>query len=94
MATQRVTFTEWTPDLPGIAENLSVAKNVVPTAIGYAPFPTGVDYSGAASETLNNVFDSQAQKVQGVRAAQQELVNSVSPPGKEASTFKESSCEF
>jgi hypothetical protein len=56
MATQRVTFTEWTPDLPGIAENLSVAKNVVPTAIGYAPFPTGVDYSGAASETLNNVF--------------------------------------
>jgi len=56
MATQRVTFTEWTPDLPGIAENLSVAKNVVPTAIGYAPFPTGVDYSLAASETLNNVF--------------------------------------
>ena len=56
MATQRVTFTEWTPDLPGIAENLSIAKNVVPTAIGYAPFPTGVDYSGAASETLNNVF--------------------------------------
>jgi hypothetical protein len=56
MAIQRVTFTEWTPDLPGIAENLSIAKNVVPTAIGYAPFPTGVDYSGAASETLNNVF--------------------------------------
>jgi hypothetical protein len=56
MATQRVTFTEWTPDLPSIVENLSVALNVVPTAIGYAPFPTGVDYSGAASETLNNVF--------------------------------------
>jgi hypothetical protein len=56
MATQRVTFTEWTPDLPSIVENLSVALNVVPTAIGYAPFPTGVDYSGAASEILNNVF--------------------------------------
>lgn len=56
MATQRITFTEWTPDLPGIAENLSVAKNVVPTAIGYAPFPTAVDYSGAASENLNMVF--------------------------------------
>ena len=56
MATQRVTFTEWTPDLPGVAENLSVALNVVPTAIGYAPFPTAVDYSAAASENLNNVY--------------------------------------
>jgi hypothetical protein len=56
MAIQRVTFTEWTPDLPGIAENLSIAKNVVPTSIGYAPFPTAVDYSAAASENLNNVF--------------------------------------
>jgi len=56
MAIQRVTFTEWTPDLPGVAENLSVAKNVVPTSIGYAPFPTAVDYSAAASENLNNVF--------------------------------------
>ena len=56
MATQRITFTEWTPDLPGVAENLSVAKNVVPTAIGYAPFPTAVNYSAAASESLNNVF--------------------------------------
>ena len=55
MAIQRVTFTEWTPDLPGIAENLSVALNVVPTAIGYAPFPTAVDYSAAASENLNSV---------------------------------------
>ena len=56
MPTQRITFTEWTPDLPGVAENLSIAKNVVPTAIGYAPFPTAVDYSDAASENLNNVF--------------------------------------
>jgi hypothetical protein len=56
MATQRIAFTEWTPDLAGVAENLSVAKNVVPTALGYNPFPTAVDYSAAASENLNNVF--------------------------------------
>jgi len=56
MATQRIAFTEWTPDLPGVAENLSVAQNVVPTALGYNPFPLAVDYSAAASENLNNVF--------------------------------------
>ena len=56
MATQRIAFTEWTPDLAGVAENLSIAKNVVPTALGYNPFPLGVDYSAAASENLNNVF--------------------------------------
>ena len=56
MATQRITFTEWTPDLAGVAENLSIAKNVVPTVLGYNPFPLAVDYSAAASENLNNVF--------------------------------------
>lgn len=56
MTTQRITFTEWTPDQPGIVENLSVAKNVVPAAVGYIPFPSSVDYSAAASEDLNNVF--------------------------------------
>jgi hypothetical protein len=56
MATQRITFTEWTPDQPSIVENLSVAKNVVPAAVGFVPFPTAVDYSAAASENLNNVF--------------------------------------
>jgi hypothetical protein len=56
MATQRIAFTEWTPDLPGVAENLSVAQNVVPTALGYNPFPLAVNYSSAASENLNNVF--------------------------------------
>mgnify|MGYP000618495038 FL=1 len=56
MATQRITFTEWTPDLAGVAENLSIAKNVVPSALGYNPFPLAVDYSAAASENLNNVF--------------------------------------
>jgi len=56
MPTQRITFTEWTPDLAGVAENLSIAQNVVPTALGYNPFPLAVDYSAAASENLNNVF--------------------------------------
>ena len=56
MATQRITFTEWTPDLAGVAENLSIAQNVVPTVLGYNPFPNAVNYSAAASENLNNVF--------------------------------------
>ena len=56
MATQRITFTEWTPDQPGIVENLSVAKNVIPAALGFIPMPSAVDYSSAASESLNNVF--------------------------------------
>ena len=56
MTTQRITFTEWTPDQPSIVENLSVAKNVVPAAVGFVPFPTAVDYSVAASENINNVF--------------------------------------
>jgi hypothetical protein len=54
MATQRVTFTEWTPDQPSVVENLSVAKNVVPAAVGFIPMPLAVDYSGSATENLNN----------------------------------------
>jgi len=53
MQTQKITFTEWTPDQPSIVENLQVALNVVPTSIGFAPFPTAVDYSASASEALN-----------------------------------------
>lgn len=56
MATQRITFTEWTPDQPSIVENLSVAKNVVPAAIGFIPMPLPENYSASASENLNNVF--------------------------------------
>lgn len=56
MAIQNITFTEWTPDQPSIVENLSSAKNVVPAAVGYIPFPLAVDYSSAASENINNVF--------------------------------------
>jgi len=54
MATS-INFGEWIPDQPGVAGNLTEAKNVYPIATGYAPFPLAVDYSAAASETLNNV---------------------------------------
>ena len=56
MATQRIEFTEWTPDRTGIAQNLSVAKNVIPSSVGYIPFPLAVDYSNAASENLLTMF--------------------------------------
>lgn len=56
MAIQRITFTEWTPDQPGIVENLSTAKNVIPSAVGFSPFPLALDYSLAASEDLNNAI--------------------------------------
>lgn len=56
MATQRITFTEWTPDQPSIVENLAYTYNVVPAGVGYNPFPTAVDYSNSASENLNSVI--------------------------------------
>lgn len=56
MATQRITFTEWTPDQPGIVENLSIAKNVIPASVGFIPIPTAANYSASASENLNNLF--------------------------------------
>jgi hypothetical protein len=55
MAMSRVTFGEWTPDQPGITNGLQRAENVFSKAVGYGPIPTIVDYSGAASEALNNV---------------------------------------
>ena len=56
MATQRIEFTEWTPDRPTTVTNLSLVKNVIPAVIGYIPFQLSVSYSNAASESLNNVF--------------------------------------
>jgi hypothetical protein len=55
MAASRVNFTEWLPDQPGVIGALVTAKNVYPKAVGYGPFPTETDYSGAASENLTNV---------------------------------------
>lgn len=56
MTIQRITFTEWTPDQPSIVENLSTAKNVIPSSVGFNSFPLALDYSSSASENLNNAF--------------------------------------
>jgi hypothetical protein len=60
MAIQRIAFTDWTPDQPGIVENLSVASNVAPTINGYIPIATPVDLSTSASETLTNLISTSA----------------------------------
>lgn len=56
MAIQRIGFQEWMPDQPSITENLQDANNVTPLMIGYAPFNLATEFSGAASEDLNNSF--------------------------------------
>lgn len=52
----RLTFGEFLPDQPGVTGALTEANNVIPQAVGYGPFPSPVDYSGSATETLNNLF--------------------------------------
>jgi hypothetical protein len=54
MATNRVNFTDWLPDQPGVIGVLTNAKNVFPKQVGYGPVPQEEDYSGAASENLNS----------------------------------------
>lgn len=56
MAITRINFTEWLPDQPGVVGALTNARNVFPKAVGYGPFPEEEDYSGDASESLNNAF--------------------------------------
>lgn len=56
MATKRLQFSDWMPDQPANAGSLNDAKNVYPIAIGYAPFPSAVDFSNSASEDLNSIF--------------------------------------
>jgi hypothetical protein len=56
MPTQRLQFTEWLPDQPSMSGALIDAKNIFPLSLGYAPFPSAEEYSGAASENLNNIF--------------------------------------
>ena len=52
---QRITFSEWLPDQPSVTGALVKAENVYSRAVGYGAIPTAADYSGAASEDLNNV---------------------------------------
>lgn len=56
MPTQRITFGEWMPDQPSISGALTVAKNVVSSAIGYAPIPSAVAFSGSATENLLSLY--------------------------------------
>ena len=58
MAISRITFGEWTPDQPGITNGLQRAENVFAKAVGYGAINAAEDYSGAASENLNNVVAS------------------------------------
>lgn len=48
----RVLFDQWTPDKPGVASNLSEAKNVIPFGGGYIPLEEAADISNAASQNL------------------------------------------
>ena len=56
MPIQRIAFKEWLPDQPSILDTVSEANNVIPLAIGYGPFKSAVNFSGTASEELNNCF--------------------------------------
>ena len=56
MTIQRIQFKEWLPDQPSILDTVSEANNVIPLAVGYGPFKSAVNYSGVASEELNNCF--------------------------------------
>ena len=56
MTTQRIQFKDWLPDQPSVLDAVSEANNVIPLAIGYGPFKSAVNYSGAATEDLNNCF--------------------------------------
>jgi hypothetical protein len=56
LATQRISFKDWLPDQPSILDAVSEANNVVPLAVGYGPFKSAVNYSGAATEDLTNCF--------------------------------------
>jgi len=60
MAISRITFGEWTPDQPGLANGLQRAENVFSKALGYGAINAAEDYSGAASENLNNVVAAKA----------------------------------
>jgi hypothetical protein len=70
MAISRITFGEWTPDQPGLANGLQRAENVFSKAIGYGAINAAEDYSAAASENLNNVVAGKAPSgVTGVFAS-------------------------
>jgi hypothetical protein len=58
----KLDMAEWLPDRPGVVGALTEAQNVYPVAAGYAPFPSAVILSDAASEELITCF---AGKISG-----------------------------
>lgn len=52
----RIQFGQWTPDRPGVSGNLTEAKNIYPTASGYASLNGTANLSDAASQNLLTVF--------------------------------------
>jgi len=52
----KLDMAEWMPDRPGVVGALTEATNVYPVASGYAPFPSAVVLSNAASEPLLTCF--------------------------------------
>lgn len=56
MAAQRLTFSEWLPDQPSVLNTIQDITNLIPLPNGYYPFPNAVNYSNAASSTLNSAF--------------------------------------
>ena len=53
---QKILFGEWLPDQPGVAGNVTDAKNCYPVSNGYAPVKSEVDYSDAAAQNLLITF--------------------------------------
>jgi hypothetical protein len=53
---QKILFGEWLPDQPGVAGNVTDAKNCYPVANGYAPVKSEADYSDAAAQNLLITF--------------------------------------
>ena len=57
MPTQKITFTEWLPDQPGLANALMEAKNVVAQQIGYGPMKEAMSISDQTSDlTLSALY--------------------------------------
>jgi hypothetical protein len=60
----RLTLGEYLPDQPGVTGALTKAENVIPQAVGYGSFPLAADYSGSATENLNNLFAAKGDQSQ------------------------------
>ena len=69
MATTKILFGEWLPDQPGVAGNVTDAKNCYPVANGYAPFKSEANYSNDAAEALSITFAGKFAGVSSLFAA-------------------------